>query len=53
MEFTKIETGKKKKVSDDCIKWVKNINKCLEKCNTFEECDKKCNIYKICSKIKK
>ena len=43
----------KKKVSDECINWVKNINKCLENCNTFDDCDKKCNIYKICSNIKK
>ena len=27
--------NKTKKVSDECINWVKNINKCLENCETF------------------
>ena len=40
--------NKTKKVSDECINWVKNINKCLENCETFNECDRKCNIYTIC-----
>lgn len=38
-----------KRVSKECIEWVKNINNCIEKCKSVDECYQKCNISIYCN----
>lgn len=43
-----IKTDDNKIINENCIRWVKKMNECLEVCTKVDGCIKKYNTHSIC-----